>query len=318
MKERIFGLLSFLISIAIIVLLLSLVDIYEMMRTLVNISLPLYSLAFIFYVASYYSRTLRLSVLFGSKNNSNFFLIICGHMFLNHLLPFRTGEFFLPFFLKRIIGTPYSKSMSLFVLLRLLDFIAVIFTLLFVLTLFGVTVSSSIVLLNIILFILGVFVVINLKTVFSWLMKLLSKFSPQKFIFKIEDIKVSIDKALTLNSKQLLKLSVLSLTDRICSYASSIFLIIGMSYQIPVIQIIVANAIGSIANILPINSIGSFGTLELGWAGVLLVFGVPKEIAVSAGFNFHILTLTFTISLGLISLLIMNIRFNISPFRQGI
>lgn len=318
MKKKILGLLSFLISITLIVLLLSVVNIHQMISTLISISLSFYGAAFIFYIVAYFSRTLRLTVLFGPNNSSNFFLIICGHMFLNHFLPFRTGEFSLPFFLKKIIGVPYSKSMPLLVLLRLLDLIAVIFTFLLLLTLFSVAVSSSIVSLSIILLILGVFAVFNLKTIFYWLMKLLSKLSPQKFTHKIEKVKTSINEALTLNNRQMFKLSILSLIDRICGYAMSIFLVIGMSYQIPILQLIIANAVASITNVIPINSIGSFGTLELGWAGALLLFGVPKEIAVSSGFNFHILALTFTITLGLISLLIMSIRFNINPFKQSI
>ena len=85
---------------------------------------------------------------------------------------------------------------------------------------------------------------------------------------------------------------------------------------IPVLQIIIANAIASITNIIPINSIGSFGTLELGWAGTLLLFHIPNDIAISSGFNYHLLTISFTILLGLIALLILNIKFHINPFKS--
>jgi uncharacterized membrane protein YbhN (UPF0104 family) len=134
---------------------------------------------------------------------------------------------------------------------------------------------------------------------------------------KIEEFNISTEKALKISRKKFFNLFFLSILDRIFGYGMAISLVIGMSYKIPIFHIIIANAVASLTNIIPINSFGSFGTLELGWAGALLLYGVPKEIAISSGFSFHILAFSFTISLGLISIFLMKRKFNINPFIRG-
>jgi uncharacterized membrane protein YbhN (UPF0104 family) len=46
---------------------------------------------------------------------------------------------------------------------------------------------------------------------------------------------------------------------------------------------------GVLANVLPINSFGSFGTLEAGWTAGFMLVGVTAQDAITTGFGYHII-----------------------------
>ena len=317
MKRILVRIFSFIISITIVVVLISFVDLRNMIDALLDVNVLFYSLALFFYIASYFSRTWRLVVMFGSGSFSRFFMIICGSMFINHLLPFRSGELSLPYLLKKTSYVPYSEGLSALFLFRLLDILALLITFFFLAGFMGMVVHKGIFGLLVIFAILIVFVIYHLKTFASSFINILKHIFPRKYVESLNRNQLNIEKALSVNNVTLLELFTLSLIDRVCNFVVTICLVIGMSYHIPVISLIFANIIASLTNILPINSIGSFGTLELGWTGALMMLNIPKESAISSGFNFHILTLTFTISLGFIAFAIMALKYNINPFKSS-
>ena len=46
-----------------------------------------------------------------------------------------------------------------------------------------------------------------------------------------------------------------------------------------------------LTNTLPVNSFGSFGTLEAGWTGGFLLVGMPLQEAIITGFGSHLIML---------------------------
>ncbi len=305
--------LSFIISVALIVLLLSYVDFSQMITALLHVDTSFYVTAFLLYTTSYLLRALRLHMLFQTNSLDQYFLIVAGHMLLNHIFPFRTGEISLPFFLKRVTNISYSQSISLFALLRLFDVFAVMITCFMTISLGKVTFSVLVAVFTIFSSLLCLVCILNLKKILLKMSMFLTHISPRKYIQQINTFAEYISSALTLPYTVYLKLFFLSFFDRLCNYGVTIFLVIGMSFNISILPLIIANAIASLSNIIPINSFGSFGTLELGWTGALMFYGIPKDIAISSGFSFHLLCFTYTISLGLFSLLMMKIACNINP-----
>ena len=313
-KNKIIRFLSFFISISILIVLLSFVNFSQLIKTVMTISIIFYIFAFALYLLSYFCRVLRLVILFEPKKISRYFLIVCSHQLLNRTLPFRSGEIFLPFFLKRITNITYSESIPTFLLLRLFDIISLLITFFFVVTFLGFSSNITALILIFFLFFISMLFITNLKKIFPMIIKIISIIFPKKHHNKLERFMESSRKALAISKEKNLKLFFLSILDRIFGYGVSVLLIIGMSFKISTLQIITANAVSSITEVLPINSFGSFGTLELGWAGTLIYFGVSKEIAISSGFSFHLLAFSFTISLGLVSIFLMKLKFNINPF----
>jgi uncharacterized membrane protein YbhN (UPF0104 family) len=54
-----------------------------------------------------------------------------------------------------------------------------------------------------------------------------------------------------------------------------------------------------VSGFLPIGGIGSFGTLEAGWALGFVMVGLPRDVAVASGFGVSLSTLAYTAILGL-------------------
>ena len=76
-----------------------------------------------------------------------------------------------------------------------------------------------------------------------------------------------------------------------------------MGINISVISLTFALAFTSIFNLLPVQSIGNFGTVEFPFAWALMRFGTEKELAIVAGFSLHLVILLYCIPLGIYGLL---------------
>lgn len=94
--------------------------------------------------------------------------------------------------------------------------------------------------------------------------------------------------------------SVLSLGIR---FGFQCYLAREMEINISVISLTFALAFTSIFNLLPIQSIGNFGTVEFPFAWVLMRFGTDKEPAIVAGFSLHLIILLYCIPLGIYGLI---------------
>jgi uncharacterized membrane protein YbhN (UPF0104 family) len=70
----------------------------------------------------------------------------------------------------------------------------------------------------------------------------------------------------------------------------------GLTWSIPAVLLGVLGA--TLGAALPVNAVGSFGTLEAGWAAALATLGVPPAEALAAGFATHLWSLLFSAVLG--------------------
>lgn len=76
-----------------------------------------------------------------------------------------------------------------------------------------------------------------------------------------------------------------------------------MGIDVSVVRLTFALAFTSIFNLLPVQSIGNFGTVEFPFAWVLMRFGTQKELAIVAGFSLHLIILLYCIPLGIYGLI---------------
>ncbi len=63
---------------------------------------------------------------------------------------------------------------------------------------------------------------------------------------------------------------------------------------------LVAISMSSFTDLLPINSIGNFGTFELGWVGVLRMSGVALKESAESALLSHFLVFNFTLIIGIV------------------
>lgn len=79
-----------------------------------------------------------------------------------------------------------------------------------------------------------------------------------------------------------------------------------MGIDISVVRLTFALAFTSIFNLLPIQSVGNFGTVEFPFAWVLMrfeTFEKKEELAIVAGFSLHLIILLYCIPLGIYGLI---------------
>ena len=76
------------------------------------------------------------------------------------------------------------------------------------------------------------------------------------------------------------------------------YLLAAMGFRWPVWDVVTGSAVASISNLLPINLVANFGTLEAGWTAAFAAMGVSLDIAAATGLACHIWALVFAALFG--------------------
>ena len=76
------------------------------------------------------------------------------------------------------------------------------------------------------------------------------------------------------------------------------YLVGKMGIQVSVVSLVFALAFTHVFNLLPIQSIGNFGTVEAPFAWALVSFGASTESALVSGFSLHLIILLYCLPLG--------------------
>ena len=296
------------ITIILLIFLLSYVSIKQIFELFMNISPISLVFAFFFYFLSYIFRASRFHTLVNKRiSYIEMFSIVGMHNFVNHLLPFRLGEFSLLYLLKKNhIDLPNSTSILVFV--RLLDFFFVLIfftTFLFFIPSFAFSILFYGALFTLLLILISfIFFLETYSKIFykiigpiisksRYLIKISHFF--KEFVYVFENL---------LHKKNYLNILINTLLIWICQYSSMIFLLKGVSKELSVYIILFGATFVLVSSALPIQSFMGFGTNETAWTIALLLLGKTKELAISSGFIQHITILIFVISIGLISIII--------------
>lgn len=110
-----------------------------------------------------------------------------------------------------------------------------------------------------------------------------------KILNALKEIKNKIKKLRTpIFFIKVIAISFLSIMGIVMFY---IIILYGLNIRLNVFQVIFVSSIGLVFLVLPVKSIGGFGTTEGSWAIGLMLLGFSKEIAIKAGFVIHIFAL---------------------------
>ncbi len=75
-------------------------------------------------------------------------------------------------------------------------------------------------------------------------------------------------------------------------------LLLGLGIPLAIWQTIIGATFAVLTGMLPVNSIGTFGTLEAGWTMGFVLMGLDMTLAVSSGFATHLLALGYSAAMG--------------------
>ncbi len=294
--------LSILIAVGIIFVLLlqiSLKDLYTLIRTIDPLWAALGSIA---YLLATLFRALRFKWLIYSKAIpfSDLFRITAFYQLSIMILPSKLGEFSYPYLLNKNSGMTVTEGLASLVVSRVYDFVIVLMVLLFVSLgfqdLFKVN-STLVVLLVTLLIGFIVFSLFYISSLFRWLSNSLVRISNRtgsrnaKFVLWVQNkmSEVGGDFRAIKTRHTYLPVTLTSLASWVMIFFTLYAYMKGFGVEIPFTGMIFGSTVGIIANALPISGIGNWGTLEAGWAAGFLMVGLSKEKAITTGFGVHII-----------------------------
>ena len=76
------------------------------------------------------------------------------------------------------------------------------------------------------------------------------------------------------------------------------YLVAEMGVGIPLIEVLFALVFTNVFNLLPIQTVGNFGTTEFPFVWLLHLFGTSKETGTVVGFSLHLIILLYCLPLG--------------------
>lgn len=294
-KTRSF-LISFVFTAVILYVLLSNISIKSLLEIIKGIPLTSLVLVFVIHLSAYIFRSLVFYLFFGRKSSLSFLYLLIVHFIHNfyvHVVPASLGEVSFPILLRRQVKPENSipvlfVARIIFFLLTLLLFIVAAFL---NFNLFDSIKTDFSQYLLVLLIIIPVALIIIFR---KQILKLLNR---SKYFRKI---KVRIKETIQNTRTEWQKLSrpgflvvvlLLTIGNIIALTLTYMLILRAMDLHLSFFQIIFVSSIGIAFVILPIKSIGGFGTTEGAWAIGMLLLGFGKEIAIESGFTVHLIAL---------------------------
>lgn len=295
-SNKISLILSILLTAILLLILFFNIELEEIFEGLKKVQFQYIVLAFFAHLSAYFFRTWSFYLLTEIKQISFFKLLSIHfvHNFYVHVVPASLGEFSFPILLKKEMKT--SESLSILMLSRIttMFFTAILFlvSLIFIFD-FNQKINFNF---NQSLIIFAI-AFLFLSLLFYFRRRIIIQLNKIKILYKIFEKINSF--YLTIKSKVLKLKNRATLILFLCSVlisiiATSLFfllILIGLGLDLNLLQVIFVSSIGVAFIILPIKSIGGFGTTEGAWTIGLMLLSFSKEAAITVGFVVHIYAL---------------------------
>ena len=299
---------SFLAGLAILYLLFSQIDFQDLSRLLLAIK-PWYLLSGgILYLIKASVRAYRTMQL---NQDSRLKLIrvlrlTLASSLISQVLPFKLGELSYVYLLKKESRLPTAQGISSLALLRIFDVLAVALLFLAIATGEGLPGRLAAYYVPLLLFIagillfLGIWMLISRRAGFALAGKnrnamIFSLPIVAKLIHSMEQVATSLKQYKPARVPGFVLWACL---EWLVNYAVFHVILVGMGFS-PTFFVTVASVSFSIlASVLPINSLGNFGTQEAGWATGMILMGFSRVDAIASGFATHLITLGYFLLLG--------------------
>lgn len=292
--------IQLIIVLAITLILLSQINLYDIVSTLKGISPILFFYCFLFYIAAYIFRVLRINHFLDKPIPANeLFPIIIIQGLSKNFLPGPIGEGAYLYLIKRLHNVSIGNGLSSLVLVRTLDLLAIL--LLFILSVVkignitGAVKSTGIIAGTITILLLAILLslIIFKKRalhLFAFVLKSTGLIKYKKIRYMLDESeKVISGLAMIKLYNVAVKTFVLSIFIWVAIYISTYFIAKMVYIPLTFWQIFFICSVLQLVGILPIHFFGGLGTTEISWTFLLMIFGIPKEQAITAAFSAHII-----------------------------
>ncbi len=304
MKRLIRLLASVVITLALVWLLLSKVNIADILDVLSKASPANLAICLFFYIMLMVARAWRFRILLNNKIGfMRLFNITMFHNLMNNIVPFRIGELSYIYLIKKA-KKKYSHGIASLLVSRIFDLISMAIVLIVALMFSDISIISLPILVFFVLILIfsafvlvfkNKFVLLLLKKISKAVSKINKGLSKKLDIYSKELIEAFSD----IKSKETIFLTFMySLVIIGFSMSFTYFLASTVGFFLPLPVLVIATTASILTTVLPIYGLGGFGTVEAAWTIVLTYFGYSASVAIIIAFSIHIVQLLFSVILG--------------------
>jgi uncharacterized protein (TIRG00374 family) len=319
---------EFILGILILVILFKInnVKFQDIINSFSNIYLKSLLISFSISALSVFVRAIRWKLLIGPQSPIifNLFLFTWARAFLEETVPARLGALSHIYFLSRRFKFPIEIGLSTMIVAMFFDFITITPLIILSILLVGINIPFlpvNIVLIVIVVTIILIIILLNLTkiinlglTFYNWIVKKIG-IGGKKFVKKIgEKLNLTNESIMKIRSQGVyIYVFLITLVIRVLKFTAYYFLLHsvvafrGYAYKdLNFLKVFLSTSTAEFSALLPTHTFMGLGTYEVAFAYPLILLKVLDEkVATLAAFNFHTISLIYTIVLGLICLIIM-------------
>ena len=298
------------ITVGLVLFLLRYIEPQQIGRLVAETDWLLWLAGFVLWVLMYLVRTVRFVLLAPRTPYVTMFCIASVHNFLLRLLPMRTGDLSYAYLVKRAGTAGLGESLLGLLLLRALD--ATVVVVLFSMTLAldrgtylgdrtaGLVAAGVAAVLGIVLVVLMGRAAAAGATLCYGRGRAARRGRAALDPGAAGEDESSIEAFSRIGTAAKAKVSAASIVLWLLTFAAFFAIMRGFSMPVDLAQTVLGSTAAVVTGFLPIGGIGSFGTLEAGWALGFALVGLSEEQAVVSGFGVSLTTFTYAAVLGLI------------------
>ncbi len=306
----------------------------EIKNAIINIYKPsiIAALSIIFISDLFRAYRMQLLVGIGEIRFIDMFLTALIRNAFVMVLPARTGELSYVYVLTKKFKFPVEVGISTMILAMVFD-LAIVFSLIVIsIIIVWLTMGFSnfsfsswpVILIASVLLVASMLLLFYLSPIIKFFIKIIDRYIMKKkagksrfmqFIFrKLCDINTSIE--IIRKRRVYGKVYFYSIICRVLKFLAYYLAIHAvlkpMGYGFASLSfwvIFLATVVAEISAVLPTHALAGFGTYEGAFALAFIALGFSSKIAITVGFSYHLIMLSFAVTLGLISMIIISLPF---------
>ena len=304
------AILGLVITLALFRFLFEFVDFEDLGALFINLRWAPWLLGWVLWMGVYGARTVRFRLLAPRTSPGTMFWITSVHTLLLRLLPFRTGELSYGVLVKRAGTAGLGESLLGLLLLRVMDATAVVIVFSVTLVIWGgsyvgdrhvgfaMAAGTGI---------LGLLVILAMPRL---LLAAVSAARSLAATLRLDGLQPvaralkgganAVSAFARIDRSTLACLGLVSLVQWLLTYGAFYAILTAFSTPVGPAQTVLAATASVVAGFLPVGGIGTFGTLEAGWAIGFVLVGLDEATAVATGFGLSISTLGYSVLPGLL------------------
>ena len=288
------------------------IDLQEIPQTLGRLSIKALLIGFTCYCVLVLAKTMRFRALLNLDTSVyRIFPILALHTFWGNILPMRTGDVSYVYLMQRRQKVDATQGIASLLVASLIDLILLIGLVVATLWLLrnALPDTFTVTLLYVSLFLIGSILItgfIFVSVAPNVCMKLAELCASPLLSLEKRPVSWIVNKGLQVLREltafrlnhRFLEVWVYSLMCLVIRFGFQCYLVVEMGVDVPVTEALFALAFTNVFNLLPVQTVGNFGTTEFPFVWLLTHFGTSVEVATVTGFSLHILILIYCLPLG--------------------